>query len=692
MKNQIANDDVIMNKLNAMYKKKNKKVIDDEISSEYTSGETLVSEEWSSEEEDTDLSGFIVDDNQEIEEIEESEESEEYIPVKKRKKMYRKCKNMIYDLIDEEEDKNNIDITKFTKKAKKRGNELILDVLNEDEDDDEEDDAYVEKGELIMYDADMKIIEKEIYKNVMSEIENEKVKKVLQTAIEKTMKKVGKKYKDVFMTINKPILNKENWKIGQEEECIKQYENELNEIYDEIEKDRQRVSEIGILTSKLSRMEKKKAFLLLERLANMEEFSTEYFELEQQIITLIKSADHKTVEKSIDKIEEELENHHLKNGNLHARVLESYKYIPIDTLKIIYEKYKEYINMPLDSETKVITYTWIEHALNLPHEKTKEAIITKENYGIKLKEIRDALNKEIYGMHNVKDQILCTLNNRFKNPKTSGNVIALYGSPGTGKTVIAKTLAKCMGLPFEQISLGGMQDVSLLTGQHMGWVGSSPGRIVKALENMKYKNGIIFLDEVDKLGETLHGKEVQYSLLHIIDSSQNNEFVDNYMGKDIKIDLSNIFFVVAMNDPTLLDNALLSRMPLIHVENYTVKEKIRIMQDYLIPKIIENIGIQNERHNIFTINDDACRYIIQKMENYHGKEGGVRNVRDCLGFIFNKISLLYELNKYDTKDKNTIVSTNSRLEFPVEIDSKVIDEFYTNKQDHNAMVWKTMYM
>ena len=554
----------------------------------------------------------------------------------------------------------------------------------------EDEETLSEEENDLLYKADITVIQNDLKKEVKKLAQEHKLEdntiKIINESIDTTMNKVLNKYKDLFSTVLNPVYDREHWKIGVDEEDIKEVESSINAIYDIIENEKKMATEVGIMKSNLSFMEKKHALLLLEKLKNMEEYSIEYFDLERQIIELVKSSEKLKIKESLNEIEERLESKSYTNQNLYTRVLQAHEYIDDALLAHIYSKYKEYINMPVDSEMKVLTLNWLEHALKLPFNKSVEPIINKDNFVNKLLEIREFLDNEIYGMDNVKDQLLCILNNRFKNPKNSNCAIALHGSPGTGKTVIAKSLAKCMGLPFEQISLGGMQDASLLNGQHMGWLGSAPGRIVRALQNLNCKNGIIFFDELDKLGETTHGKEVQYALLHIIDYAQNNEFIDNFMGKELPLDLSNIIFIVAMNDVARLDSALLSRMPLVHVEDYTLKDKTKILKEYITPRIVENIGLDR---TCFSIPDETCEYIIKKMEVIYGKEGGVRNIKDCMTFILNKVSLLHEL--YKQSSKKVPIHTNIKYSFPMNITRDIVDDFYTNKNQTDNISWQKLY-
>jgi ATP-dependent Lon protease len=209
-----------------------------------------------------------------------------------------------------------------------------------------------------------------------------------------------------------------------------------------------------------------------------------------------------------------------------------------------------------------------------------------------------------------------------------------------GKTAIAQAIAKAFDTKFQQISLGGMVDSSILDGQHQGWLGSAPGRMVRILQQMGICDGVVLFDEIDKLGETQHGKEVQYSLLHITDPIQNKEYHDHYIGPEIPIDLSKLICIYAMNKTDGMDPALLSRLPLINVADYECKDKIQILTKYILPGCLKNIGLKSDD---VILSPEAAKYLIEHVETVRGKEGGVRNVKDALTVILNKINILLTL-------------------------------------------------
>jgi len=252
----------------------------------------------------------------------------------------------------------------------------------------------------------------------------------------------------------------------------------------------------------------------------------------------------------------------------------------------------------------------------------------------------------------------------------------------THNTSIAKAIAEILNLPFGQISLGGMVDSCLLDGQGEGWVGSSSGKIVKILQNNKCMNGVILFDEVDKLGQTQHGKDVQYSLLHITDFTQNTEFKDHYVGHNVSIDLSKMIFIYAMNTTSEIDPALLSRMPIVKIPDYNKKDKCKILIDYIHPQLVKNCGWTTD--DIILL-PEVSNYIIQKVNTIKGSEGGVRRIKDFLTVIVNKVSLLLRIPIDKRSEISLTFDTKKITTPPLTLTTEIIDELYSAVLDDNKI-------
>lgn len=230
-------------------------------------------------------------------------------------------------------------------------------------------------------------------------------------------------------------------------------------------------------------------------------------------------------------------------------------------------------------------------------------------------------------------------------------------------THISRTLASIMDFPFEQISMGNVTNAEILTGHQYTYVGSRPGVILNALIDSKYKNGIIFLDEFDKVQNI----DVSNTLLHIVDTTQNHQFVDNYLGQQIKIDLSNIWFIFAMN-AVPESGPLKDRIFVIEIDGYNLNEKCIITRNYLLPRVCKNAGLNPDD---IVIDEDTTRYLVNKFTTADEMDNhGVRYIEKKLADFVNKIMFLVNTGSCFTDLSFSITQT---LTWPVHISRDLID-------------------
>lgn len=310
-----------------------------------------------------------------------------------------------------------------------------------------------------------------------------------------------------------------------------------------------------------------------------------------------------------------------------------------DVKAIIYEKYLIMSKSGSDDKTKY--KTWINTTLSIPNKTKKinldESIPLNEAISKLLINIMARLNNKVYGMEFAKEEFICMLINMIANPDCKNKAIGIYGPPGIGKTLLASVIAEELDIAIEKISLGGATDSSYLEGHGFTYVGSEPGCIVKAIIKMGYTNGIIYLDELDKISKENNGKEVEHALLHITDFTQNHDYRDKYM-PEIPIDLSKYIFVYSMNTINDLDSALSSRIPKVGFNGYTAKEKMDIVKKYLLPELYPNYGIK-DGEIIFP--DNIIEYLITnvKEQDVINDKSGVRSIKNVLNCIIKRINL-----------------------------------------------------
>ena len=265
-----------------------------------------------------------------------------------------------------------------------------------------------------------------------------------------------------------------------------------------------------------------------------------------------------------------------------------------------------------------------------------------------LKSVRSKLDEAVHGHKEAKTQ-LERIFAQWINGEAKGAVLGLQGPPGTGKTSLAKNgLSKCLvdkngdPRPFEFLPIGGSVNGSTLVGHNFTYVGSTWGRIVDILISSKCMNPIIFIDEVDKVSATEHGREIISILTHLTDGTQNDEFEDKYFA-GIKLDLSKALIVFSFNDVSLIDPILRDRITIIETNPLTLPEKVHIIQNYMLPEILKEVGLGK---NEVQISEEMVRFLIETYTN----EAGVRKIKEKIQEIVRDINLnrFHNLEKYET--------------------------------------------
>ncbi|NMA23035.1 MAG: endopeptidase La, partial [Spirochaetales bacterium] len=332
-------------------------------------------------------------------------------------------------------------------------------------------------------------------------------------------------------------------------------------------------------------------------------------------------------------------------------------------LELIERLKKKFKGLPLNEEAKetveremgrlegmepsspeyALTRTYLEIISDLPWKDPKP-----ENFAID--SARRILERDHYGMKDVKDRILEFLAVRKKKQDTKGSIICLVGPPGVGKTSVGVSIARALKKEYFRFSVGGMNDESEIKGHRRTYIGAMPGKIIQGLRVTKSKNPVFLIDEIDKMGVSYQGDPAS-ALLEVLDPEQNASFRDTYL--DVPFDVSQVLFITTANTLDTIPRPLLDRMEVIELSGYTSDEKLNIGRKYLVPKSLEKHGLTK----------DEVKYtptILRKIADEYAREAGVRNYEKSLHKIHRKLAL-------------TLVE-NPPEKLPITIDNKMLTE------------------
>ena len=306
--------------------------------------------------------------------------------------------------------------------------------------------------------------------------------------------------------------------------------------------------------------------------------------------------------------------------------------------EMLFKEIRKLSEIPSGSPEGNVIRSYLDKIVSLPWKKSK-----KEKLDVAY--TRKVLDKEHFGLKDVKDRIVESIALRKISNNQKGSIICLVGPPGVGKTSIARSIAKSLNREFVSMRLGGLHDESEIRGHRRTYVGAMPGKILTLLEQCKVNNPVMLLDEIDKVSNDFRG-DPSSALLEVLDPEQNNKFTDNYI--NIPFDLSKVMFITTANTTSTIPSPLLDRMEVIPVSSYTYDEKEKIAINHLIPKEFKTFSINKK---MLDIKSEAVRDIIR----YYTRESGVRNLERMIEKIIRKAAVI--LVSKDSK-KVTVSSKN----------------------------------
>ena len=312
---------------------------------------------------------------------------------------------------------------------------------------------------------------------------------------------------------------------------------------------------------------------------------------------------------------------------------------------------------------------WVDSFMRIPFGKHQNLPITISDGQEKCQEFMEnakkILDEAVYGMEDAKMQILQMVGQWISNPNSLGSAIAVKGPPGTGKTTLIKEgVSKILNRPFAFLALGGATDSSFLEGHSYTYEGSTWGKVVDILIKCKCMNPLIYFDELDKISETPKGEEIAGILTHLTDTTQNDKFHDKYFSS-IDFNLSRAMFIFSYNDESKINPILKNRLYKITAGGYETKQKCVIANDYLIPKIQENVNFEKGQ---IIIPDETISYLCETLTD---KEKGVRNLKRALEIIYTKLNL-YRLMKEGSSLFNK--EETIKVEFPFTVTKEIVDK------------------
>jgi Lon-like ATP-dependent protease len=376
----------------------------------------------------------------------------------------------------------------------------------------------------------------------------------------------------------------------------------------------------------------------------------------------------------------------------YRKQLSEYTEVPEEIMETIESELEKLSTLEKNSAEFNVTRSYLDWLTSVPW-----GVTTEENFDIR--DARRILDRDHYGMDEVKDTILQFIAVGKLRGSVQGKILCLAGPPGTGKTSIAESVANALGRKFFRFSVGGLSDVSEIKGHRRTYIGSMPGKIIQCLKSTGSSNPLVLIDEIDKLGSGFRGDPAS-ALLEVLDPSQNSTFRDHFL--DVPVDISKVLFMCTANDLDRIPSPLLDRMEVIRLSGYDFPEKVAIAEQYLVPKSMRESGLMVLKGDLHDAKDDGTsdekkeelkmggeigtpldRYVhakdipetlsiaksaIESLVRWYCREAGVRNLAKNIDKISRKLALQVvaedegaELTKKSTRKSETWQVTENNL-------------------------------
>ncbi len=392
--------------------------------------------------------------------------------------------------------------------------------------------------------------------------------------------------------------------------------DELQEILETVDL-KERISKALVLLKKELDLSKLQSSINQKMEQTISKTQREFF-LKEQLKTIKKELGLEKDDKSLDvqKFEERL-----KKRNPSEEVK-----------KVIKEEIEKLSMLEVQSAEYGVCRNYLDWLTILPW-----GVMSEEKHD--LKKAQKILREDHYGLEDIKSRILEFISVGRLAGGVKGSIICLVGAPGVGKTSIGKSIARALNRPFFRFSVGGMRDEAEIKGHRRTYIGAMPGKLIQALKQTQSMNPVILIDEIDKINQSYHGDPAS-ALLEVLDPEQNKDFLDHYL--DVRIDLSNVLFIVTANLLDTIPEPLKDRMEILRLSGYIMEEKIAIGQNYLIPRHIKEMGLQSYPIHF---QDQALHQII----NGYAREAGVRSLDNYIKKILRKIA--FQIVKEEQREK-----------------------------------------